>query len=168
MTSTDEYVIVGKIGATYGIKGWLKIQSFTETMLGIVEFNPWYIERGNEWQAIDIEDGRQHGNTVIVKLKGLNNPEQARLLTGKKIAVKQSQLPALKKDEYYWRDLEGLTVKNQRGEVLGTIAYLLATGANDVIVIKGDKEYGIPYLPGKVVKSIDLVSRIMTVDWELI
>ncbi len=164
----DEFVVIGKIGATFGIKGWLKIQSFTENKFDITEFFPWFIEQGNKWKEIEIEETRDHGKIIIAKFVGINNPEDARLLTGKKIAIPSSQLPTLKKNEYYWRDLEGLTVKNKNGEILGTLIYLMKTGGNDVMVIKNDKEYAIPYLPDTVVISVDLKERVIVVDWELI
>lgn len=80
----NDYIVVGKIGATYGIKGWVKIQSFTETITNILGFNPWYIEKGKEWQVIEVENGREHGKTIVVKFKKIDTPEQARLLTEKK------------------------------------------------------------------------------------
>jgi 16S rRNA processing protein RimM len=165
----SEYIVVGKIGTTYGIHGWLKVFSFTDVISGILDYDPWYIEDGEGWSQIQREDGREHGKGIVAKLKGYHNPEQARILTGKKIAIKRSQLPALSKNEYYWTDLPGLTVINQHGETLGKIAYLMETGSNDVLVVKGEgKEQAIPYLPGKVIISIDLAKQEMHVNWELI
>lgn len=166
--STDEYITVGKVGAPYGIKGYLKIHSFTEWVGTIFEYTPWYLKNENGWQSIKVTDGREHGKGIIAKFEGLNTPESARALTGKIIGIKRSQLPQLQKDEYYWSDLEGLTVINQDGKVLGKIIYILETGSNDVLVIKDEKEHAIPYLPGSVVLSVDLVKREMHVNWELI
>lgn len=167
-TSCD-YIIVGKIGSTYGIHGWLKIQSFTGNIADVLDYEPWYIEDHSGWKLIKREAGKLHGKGVIAKLDGYNNPEKARLLTGKSIAVKRTQLPALKDNEFYWRDLEGLTVINQHNEELGVISYMIETGANDVLVIqKNNKEHAIPYLPDDVVISIDLEKRIMRVNWDLI
>jgi 16S rRNA processing protein RimM len=170
MTKTnDEYVIVGKIGSTYGIQGWLKIFSFTEEISNLLEFRPWFIEENQTWKEIQIKAGRKHGKGLVAQFADCINPEQARLLTGKRIAIHRSQLPALSKDEFYWKDLEGLTVINQHGETLGNVVYLIETGANDVLVIQNQgKEHAIPYLPGKVVLNIDLATGIMQVNWELI
>jgi 16S rRNA processing protein RimM len=162
--SKTTYVVVGKVGAPFGIKGWLKVASFSSQLL---DYNPWYLAKDNNWQEVKVEDSREHGRGLIVKLAGLNNPEQARLLTGQSIAVKRSQLPVLAKNEYYWDDLQGLTVINQHGETLGTVSYLMETGANDVLVVKKEKEHAIPYLP-EVIKQIDLDKRIIYVDWDLI
>lgn len=167
--SATAYVTAGKIGSTYGIQGWLKIHTYTEFGASLFEYKPWYLSSGNdEWNAIEVEDGRIHGNGIIAKLAGINTPEDARLLTGKMIAITRSQLPKLKKEEYYWSDLVGLTVLNKNGEILGKVIYLMETGSNDVLMIKGDKEHAIPYLPGDIITNINLVKQEMHVDWELI
>ncbi len=163
-----DYVIVGKIASTYGVQGWLKVISYTESTVGIAEYTPWYLEEKGGFKAIDVTDVREYGKGIIVKFVGYDNPEKARLLTGKKVAILRSQLPALEKDEYYWNDLIGLTVINQNGVTLGQIVYIIETGSNDVLVVKGETEHAIPYLPNDVIKSIDLANKIMRVDWELI
>lgn len=163
----NAYVIVGKIASTYGVQGWLKVISYTESTCGIAEYKPWYLEESGDFQAIDVTEVREYGKGIIVKFVGYDNPEKARLLTGKKIAILRSQLPALDKDEYYWSDLEGLTVINQDGVNLGQIVYIMETGSNDVLVVKGEVEHAIPYLPD-VILNIDLANKIMRVDWELI
>lgn len=168
MPQQDEYICVGKIGATYGIKGWLKILSYTEMTANILDYTPWYLESQGGWQPIEVEGAKEHGKGIIAKLAGFNNPEQARLLSGKNIAILRSQLPKLAENEYYWSDLKGLTVINQHGEELGKVIYLIATGANDVVVVKGKKEHAIPYLPGKVITHIDLAKGEMLVNWEVI
>ena|SRR3990167_2113800 len=162
-----EYVIVGKIGSTYGVQGWLKVTSFTETMPQILNYRPWYLESGNGWDIVQVQSGHVHGHNILIKLDGCDTPEQARLFTGKKIAIQHSQLPVLAKNEYYWADLIDLSVINQDGQLLGKVIYLMATGANDVIVIKHNgKELAIPYLPNTVVTQIDLVNRMIHVNWE--
>ncbi len=167
--SDAEYIVVGKIGSTYGIQGWLKIFSFTGVMTDLLNYSPWYLEDGEGWRSIEIKASREHGKAIVAHLSGYNTPEEARKLTGKKIAVKRSQLPVLPKNEYYWTDLEGLMVVNQHNEELGHVLYLIETGANDVLVVKNQgKEYAIPYLPGKVVTNVDLAKRIIRVDWDLI
>jgi 16S rRNA processing protein RimM len=163
------YVKVGKVGSVYGIQGWLKIQSYTEFGAGILTYKPWYLTSGTQERIeIEITDGRLHGKGIIVKFPGIDTPEAARLLTGKIIEVERSQLPTLAKNEFYWSDLEGLTVINKHGEILGKVIYMMATGSNDVLVIKGTKEHAIPYLPGTVVLNVDLEKKVIQVDWELI
>lgn len=164
-----KYVVVGKIGTTYGIHGWLKIFSYTEWVSRILDYSPWYIEDPQQgWKQIKLTGGREHGKGVIVKIAGYDNPEEARVLTGKKIAVMHSQLPALNKNEYYWRDLVGLDVIDQHGVNLGKVIYLMETGSNDVLVVKGNKEHAIPFLLNDVVTSIDLDKKVMHVNWEVL
>lgn len=169
MNDNDTFVTVGKIGATYGIQGWLKIQTYTEFGASILEYKPWYLNRPHsaEWQEVTIEDGRSHGKGVIVKFPEFHNPEDAKILTGCLIAVKRSQLPSLEKNEYYWSDLIGLTVIDLQGQTLGIVDYLMETGSNDVLVIKNGKEHAIPFLLDKVIKEINLEKKTIIVDWEL-
>lgn len=164
------YIITGKVGVAYGIKGWVKIHSFTEIASEILQYQPWYLAENDQWQAVTIEEGRPHGKGVVVKFPGVETPEAARLLSGREIAIKREQLAALPADEYYWTDLEGLTVINEKGENLGQVAYLIATGANDVLVVKDaqGKEHAIPYLPQSVVKQVDLLKQTIIVDWDLL
>ncbi|MCD6039502.1 MAG: rimM [Gammaproteobacteria bacterium] len=164
-----DYVVVGKLGSTYGIQGWLKLYSFTEPRANISLYKPWYVEDGTSWKLAGLEVSSKHAKGIIVKFSGYNTPEEARQLTGKRIAVLRSQLPHLKKGEFYWRDLEGIPVINQEGAFLGKVMYLLETGSNDVLVVKNEnkKEHAIPYL-AEVIKKVDLVNQVIYVDWELI
>jgi 16S rRNA processing protein RimM len=167
--TTAKHIVVGKLGAAYGINGWIKVQTYTEFGANILEYSPWYLsEPDNSWTAVTLEDSKPHGNGIIVKFPNIETPEEVRLWTGRTISILRSQLPALDQHEYYWSDLEGLTVINQRGETLGKVVYLIETGANDVLVVKGEKEHAIPYLPGNVVMSVDLAKKEIHVDWELI
>lgn len=169
MKTETQYITVGKIGSSYGVQGWLKISTYTEYGLSILNYSPWYLSKnGTDWQPMELESGRQHGNGVIVKLKNIHSPEQARLLTGNLIAVKRSQLPALQAGEYYWSDLIGLTVINKAGHHLGKVIYLMETGSNDVLVVKGEKEHAIPFLRGSVILDINLAAGEIHVDWEIL
>lgn len=164
-----DYVIIGKIGTTYGVHGWLKVLSYTEATSHILDYSPWYLEEApDRFKELTLTGGREHGKGIIVKLDGIDNPEQARLLTGKKIAILKTQLPALNKDEYYWRDLIGLTVIDQHGKQLGQVSYLIETGSNDVLVVKGEQEQAIPFLLNDVITRIDLDNKTLYVNWELL
>jgi len=170
-SNREDFIRIGKVGATYGVHGWLRIHANTELNTNILKYQPWYLSNdNNQWDSVTLEDGRIHGNSIIIKLTGFDTPEQSRLLTGKIIAITRSQLPKLDQGEYYWSDLEGLTVINKNGVVLGTVSYLIETGANDVLVVKdqNNKEQAIPYLPGKVIINVDLTNQQIQVDWEWI
>ncbi len=166
MSTDTNYIAVGKIGTAYGVKGWIKIVSFTESITSILDYHPWYIEDNNTWKPIKVTDAKAYGKGIIAKFASFDAPETVRVLTGKKIAIQRSQLATLKKNEYYWADLEGLTVINQDDKVLGKIIFLLETGSNDVLVVKGDKEHAVPYLLDEVITSIDLTKKIMRVNWD--
>jgi 16S rRNA processing protein RimM len=169
MKNTEaDYVSVGKIGSTYGVQGWVKILSFTESITNILDYTPWYLEDGKSWQRIDVTDSRIHGKGIIVKFAGYDSPEHSRSLAGKTIAVARAELPRLEEGSYYWNDLKGLTVIDQHGETLGEVIYLLATGANDVLVVKGKKEHAIPYILDDVITRIDMDKKIIYVNWEVI
>lgn len=165
---TNDYLVIGKIGSTYGIKGWLKIVAYTEFAASVFEYKTWYIENPTGWQPIKVESGKPHGKGIIAKLEGYDNPEVARLLSGKKFAIFKNQLPALQRGEYYWSDLIGLIVIDQHNEILGQVIYLLETGTNDVLVVKGITEHAIPYLPGDVITSVDLENKEIHVNWEML
>lgn len=165
----EKYIIIGKIGAPYGLQGWIKIHAFTEFSDTILDYQPWFLAReGQEWRETPIEKKQIQSNRVMVKFSGVNSPEAASLYTGQLIAILRSQLPALQKNEYYWSDLIGLTVINTKGEIYGKVIYLMATGANDVLVVKGKKEFAIPYLWNEVITKIDLEKEIIEVNWEIL
>lgn len=164
----NKHVVIGKLGSTYGVRGWIKVQAFTEIITDVLQYTPWSIKDKGEWKTIQIESAKHHGKGMIVKLIGYDTPEQVNKLTGKEITILHSQLPKLKKDEYYWGDLEGLTVIDQHGKVLGKVIYLITTGTNDVLIVKGKKEFAIPYLLGDVITQIDLDKQEMLVNWEIV
>ena len=168
MTKQDaEYVTIGKIGSTYGVHGWLKIHTYTEHAENILTYAPWYLSRdGKNWQEVQIEDGRQHHNGIIAKFSHYDAPEQARELTGLLISIKHTQLPKLESDEYYWSDLEGLTVIDQHGNNIGKVIYLMETGSNDVLIVKGEIEQALPFLKDRVITRVDLAAGIIYVNWD--
>jgi 16S rRNA processing protein RimM len=161
-----DFVVIGKVGATYGVQGWIKVLSYTEWTNNILSYTPWYLEDKEHLQPVTVTDSREHGKSIVIKLAGYDTPEQSRCLTGKNIVIMRSQLPSLAKDEYYWSDLKGLTVINQDDVILGKVIYIIATGSNDVLVVKGEKEHAIPYLPNEVIKKVDLQQGVIYVDWE--
>lgn len=174
-------VVVGRLTQPYGLKGWIKVHSFTaprENLLGLCckPAGNCQVQIQGRWQAATVEAGREHGKGLIIKLEGVETPEQARLYSGCELAVPATALPPLEDDEIYWHQLEGLRVivdDPQRGELLlGRVDHLFATGANDVVVVRAcegsidDRERLLPYLPERVVLAIDLAAGTMKVDWD--
>lgn len=156
----DHEVVIGRWGSTYGIKGWIKVVSFTDPPEKIFTYTSWT----TPGYSITLNETRHQGHYLLAKLVGYDSPETVKVLAGKTIAVSYSQLPALKDNEYYWADLKGLVVINQHGKTLGKVNYLLATGANDVLVV--NKNIAIPYLMGTVIKQVDLEQGTLYVDWD--
>lgn len=158
-------IIVGQFGQSYGVKGWLKIHSLTDPPENILHYLPWQTEQQNQWRLVTVTETKQQGNQILVKLAGCDSPETAKTYTNSPIAVEREQLPKLAAEEYYWNDLVGLTVINQDGVNFGTVDSLFATGSNDVLVVKGDRQRLLPYTQ-EVIISVDLAGKIMRVNWE--
>ena len=162
----DKRVLLGQLSSVYGVKGWIKVTSHTQPRENIFNYPEWLLKIGDNWQLTKVEQGRPHGKTLVVKLAGCDDRDQAQLLVNTKIAIYRSQLPPVATDEYYWSDLIGMQVITKDDQVLGVVDHLLETGANDVIVVKGAHEYLVPYIREQVVISVDLETRIIRVDWD--
>jgi len=160
-------VVVGSIGAPHGVRGWVRINSFTDPSDNLFTY-PLLLEDGNNWKPITIEKVQPHGTCFVAKLAKIDDRDQAALITNAKIAVKREDLPALDDDEYYWNDIIGLTVYNQDEVNLGQVADFFATGANDVMVVRGEGgEHLIPYVPEMFILEVNLESKQMKVRWDL-
>ena len=162
--STDKQVALGYISAVHGIKGWVKIHSWTRPIEAILDYQPWLL--GKEQKPVSILDGRKQGKSLVALLPGTNDREQASEFVGQKIFVERKQLPETGPDEYYWSDLEGLEVHTLDGEILGRVDRLMETGANDVLVIRGQREHLVPFIQGQFVRRIDLETGRIDVDWD--
>lgn len=159
-------VVIGRISGLYGVRGWLRVFSYTEPRENIVDYSPWLIQSDGQWRPVEVEDGRAQGKGVVVKLAGCDDRDTAARYLGLDIAVNRDQLGELEPGEYYWADLEGLRVVTCDGVELGCVDHLFATGANDVMVVRGDRERLIPFVQGDVIRSIDLQGGVMEIDWD--
>ncbi|MGH8530294.1 MAG: ribosome maturation factor RimM [Nevskiales bacterium] len=168
----DRRVILGRIGAPFGVRGWVRVQSYTDPLEKIASYANWQLGQADAWQIYRPMQIQHAGGALAVQLAdeqgaALTDREAAVRLTNCEIAVWRSELPALETGEYYWTDLIGLEVVNRDGQRFGTIEQILETGANDVLVVKeGKRERLIPFVQGPVVQSVDLPGRRMTVDWD--
>lgn len=161
---------MGRIQAPFGVKGWIKIKPFTETLDALLDYAKWQIGKGGDWRRMEVEDASVHGDFIIAKLAGCNDRDTAFALRGREIAVDREEMPDPDEDEYYWQDLIGLAVVNRDRVVLRRVASLMETGAHDVLVVKGGEEIGkeilIPFV-GVYVLNVDLAQGIIEVDWGL-
>jgi 16S rRNA processing protein RimM len=161
---TGKLVTVGRVSGVHGVKGWLKIRSFTEPPANITSFEEWLLRRGGAIERLEVEATSVAAGRVAAKLRGIDDRDAARTWIGAEIAVERSRLPPPGPDEYYWTDLEGLEVRTVEGERLGAVDHLIATGANDVLVLDEGGRL-IPFVLGSVVRSVDVGAGVIVVDW---
>lgn len=169
-------VLVGRIVGLYGVQGWLKIESWTEPRTRIFDYQPWLLTSAPPGDAnrpgaalLEVSNvkGRTQGKGLVCNLPDVVDRERAAAFMGKDIYVARKLLPAPENDEYYWVDLEGLAVTTTEGVALGRVTHLFATGANDVMVVRDDqRERLVPFVQGSYVRSVDLISGAIVVDWD--
>ena len=160
------WVVVGKIGAPYGVRGWVKLNSFTDPADNIASYRPWRLRHGGEETTVDVVAVEARGNRLVAQIDGIEDRDAAAGLTGMEILVDRACFGPTADDEYYWSDLVGLEVRTADGVVLGRVAEMLETGANDVLVIAGDRRLLIPFIQDQVIRSIDLEAGRIVVDWD--
>jgi len=168
---TAEMVTVGQLQAPFGVKGLIKLASFTEPQGNILNYRPWYIEQpGAGWCELVAAGIRQHGSGFVLQIATVADRDRAAKLRGRKIAVMRQSLPVPPTDEFYWRDLIGLTVVTPDDEILGRVKNMMETGANDVLVVSpigpGQTEILIPFIADAVV-AVDLEQGRLHVDWDV-
>tara|TARA_R110001583_G_scaffold2296_15_gene16993 strand:+ start:12704 stop:13231 length:528 start_codon:yes stop_codon:yes gene_type:complete len=169
----ENQIILGKVGAVYGIKGWLKIHSFTDELEAILDYFPWSLKLGNKTQTVEVTDWRKHNKGLVVKVGNIDDRDEAQALVGSEILTNEHSLPDLPQGEFYWRDLIGMSVVTSNGYDLGVVSDMMETGANDVLVVKANlndgfskKERLIPYLFEEVVESVSIENKQICVDWD--
>ena len=162
-------VVLGRIGAPFGIGGWVHFHSYTEPPENILSYPLWQIRRNSSavWQPKKVVQARPHGKHFVALLEGCTDRVHAASLTNADIGVPREDLPELSEGEHYWTDLIGLKVVSDLNIYIGTVKSLFETGANDVLVVQGEtKEHLIPYIPGEYILSIDKASQTITVHWD--
>jgi 16S rRNA processing protein RimM len=177
---TTDVVVVGRIGAPYGVRGWVRVTSFTQPQENLVNYRGWLLETEAGWRTWSPLEVKPHKQGYVARFAEVADRDQAAELAGKDLAVARTELPDLEHGEYYWRDLEGLVVWNQ-GDRLGVVSHLLETGASPVLVIdnvdvgKDGADDGtmvhsgaqtlIPFIEQFVV-AVDLEAQRICVDWD--
>ncbi|WWO95638.1 MAG: ribosome maturation factor RimM [Candidatus Dasytiphilus stammeri] len=163
-------VVLGKISSPYGIRGWLKINSYTDKKENIISYQPWIIHLNNEYHEIELEDWKNCQSSFIIKIKGYNTRDESQKFSNTNIIGDSSLFPLLEDGEYYWTELIGCHVITKEGWNVGTVLELLSTGSNDVLVvsslIKNKKKLLIPFINQEVIKNIDIFSRYIEITWE--
>jgi 16S rRNA processing protein RimM len=162
----DKWVTLGRVLGPWGLKGWLKVVSYTDPLDNIVRFPKWVLCRGNERRVERLEAGQAHGGHVVAKLASVDDRDVAAELAGTEIRVERSELAPCAEGEYYWADLEGLRVVTRAGVELGEVERLFGTGSNDVMVVRGARERLVPFIAGQVVLEVDLDVGRIVVEWD--
>lgn len=155
-------IILGRIAGVYGVRGWMRVVSETDPSDNILRYSPWLLNGASHAVA----EGRRHGKGLVVRLEGFEDRDQAAALVGQTISVYRDQLPPPQPDEFYWADLEGLSVLTVAGRDLGRVSHLFGTGANDVMVVTGERDRLVPFLWDEVVKDVDFSLGRIRVDWD--
>lgn len=171
-------VVAGKLTSVYGVKGWVKVHSYTDPPEKIFTFSPWFLastEEGSNHVPVVIDDYRPHGKGLVAHIKGVDDRDEAALLCQRLITVEMGELPKLPDGEYYWQQLTGLQVfSSYEGHppvLLGKVSSLMETGANDILVVApcegsiDQRERLLPYVDAYVLK-VDLATSSMFVDWD--
>lgn len=171
MPAAEEMIVLGKIVSVHGIRGEVKVYSFTDPLDNLLDYRRWTLKRGTEVRQAELVSGRVQGNVLVAKLKGLDDREIARTYADFEILVPRSELPELDDGEFYWSQLEGLKVIDLNGQLFGILDHMLETGANDVMVVKpcagslDDRERLLPYTD-QCVQAVDLEAGEIRVDWD--
>ena len=163
--SEPRRVEVGRLGAAHGVRGWLRVQSFTDPPQRLFEWKRWRLhsEQGAA-SEVTVLEARQQGNGWVARLEGIDDRDAASRLTGQLVLVEREELPPTEGREHYRADLVGFSVMNLDGALLGTVDHFIDTPGNAVMVVKGDRERLIPVTEQHLL-VIDKGQRLLTVDW---
>ncbi len=161
----ERLITVGEIRGVYGVKGWVKLFSWTSPRRNLLDYQEFTDQQG---RSLKLEQARTQGKTLVGYFAGVDDRDAALAIQGTQLQVRRSQLPAAEEGEYYWTDLVGASVVDEQAGPLGRLDYLLETGANDVMVLKREdgSELLIPFVIGDVVREVDVEKGIITVSWQ--
>jgi 16S rRNA processing protein RimM len=164
--STERRILLGRVAGAFGVRGELKLLSWTDPRDALFKYQPWILRAGESEREVSGVRGRDTGKLVVAAFPGVDTREGAEAMNGTEIWVPRDRLPPPSPGEYYWVDLEGLAVETVEGQALGTVSHLFDTGANDVMVVAGDRERLIPFVTDQYVKSVDFQAGRIVVDWD--
>jgi 16S rRNA processing protein RimM len=160
----DAFVVMGRVGAPYGVSGWIKVQTLTEVVDSLLGYPCWWLGHGDDWRKYKLLEGRVHGTGLVARIAGIADRNAAAQIRGQSIALRRVELPPPPDGEYYWADLIGLSVVNLQGENLGQVAEIFSTGASDVVIVRGERERLIPFV-APVLVQVELERERLVVDW---
>lgn len=155
---------MGRVSAPFGVKGWIKVQPYTAAMSNLLAYTTWWLGRNERWLEQRVTQSRVQGRTVVAKLEGCEDRDAATLFNGAQVAVPRDALPKAAANEFYWADLIGLKVVNDAAQDFGRVVRILQTGANDVLVVQGERERLIPFI-AEAIGQVDLAGGVIRVNW---
>ena len=159
---------MGRVVAPFGIKGWIKVQVFTELTGSLLDVREWQIGRDGRWAAHEVLEGAVHGKVIVARLAGFDLPETVSVLRGHDIAVPRAALPASGEAEYYWTDLVGMAVVNREEVVLGKVAKVFDNGAHSVLAVEAEGVTGEMLVPfvAAYIDGVNAADGTIRVDWQ--
>jgi 16S rRNA processing protein RimM len=160
----DDLVVMGQVIAPFGIKGWLRIRSFTDEIGTLASFPHWWLQLESGWKMFQLEDSSVGSKGLTALLAEIGDRTQAESVSNAQIAISRSALPQLDADEFYWADLIGFSVETPLQAKIGVLEGLLETSAADVLVVKGDADH---LIPAALILEVDMDGKRVTVDWGL-
>lgn len=155
-------VELGRVVGAFGIRGWIRVFSHTDPPEGILRYRTWTLA-GRDWKVLE---GQAHGGAVVAALAGLEDRDAAAALRDAVIEVPRAALPRAGRGEFYWTDVLGSEVVSASGAKLGTLSSVTSNGAQDVMVVTGERERLIPFVVGPIVKGVDAKAKRIVVEWE--
>lgn len=161
----DRIVVLGRIAGVFGVKGWVKVQSFTSPPDNLLDYKVWQIGVRDAWSPLSPAEGRLTNRGVLVRMENCSDRDQAQALIGAEIGVWRSELPAPAPGEYYWEDLTGLDAYSPSGQWLGKVDHFRETAVHPLIVIRGEREHMIPLVKQRLL-AVDLAAGRVTLDWD--
>ena len=160
-------ILLGRFTGAFGIRGQVKLESWTEPRDSIFRYQPWILRSADGAdREISGVRGKSSGKVVVADVPGVADRDAAEALRGTEILVSRAALPPPSAGEFYWVDLEDLQVVNLEGVDFGRVSHLFSTGANDVLVARGERERMIPFIEPDVVREVDFDAGRITVDWD--
>jgi 16S rRNA processing protein RimM len=156
---------VGVVGAPFGVRGWVKVRSFTDPPDRLLTHRSLRLRLGGAWRSYSIEASGRSGGQLTVKLAGVEDRDGAQALRGAQVALLRSELPPRGRNEFYRADLIGCEVVNLKGARLGVVQHFVEIPAHALMVVRGEQEFWVPAVPEHV-RRVDLEARRVVVDWE--
>lgn len=162
----QDKIVLGKIASPFGVRGWTKVISYTEPTEGLLDYGVWVVNQNGRQKRLTVDSGKSHGKFLVVKFKDIDDRDDVAKLTNATVEVSRAELPDTQDGSFYWADLIGLSVSTVQGVSLGKVEKMMETGANDVLVVRGERERLIPWIMDEVIVEVALESGQLTVDWD--